>query len=509
MNRKLKKECESTCEYILPDYMGDIRKVLVSRAKVLPTGRFFTDGTLEVAGMVEYEILYADSENKLTAVNASSDYEIKCALDSERYIDSVDESAVTGLSVRITGPRKMVMKANIKSEISVSENSHISVAGDVFDGAHEPECTVSKIDILESLNKGGQEREYAEEAERLPGVASDDIEILTTSGSVRILEAVSVDGGVRIKGELIVLALVRTPDQPVIAIRRVIPFEETVEIEGVTADMPATADGYITSASCGVNSDGEDSVIVVNVICEYNASAFGNSSLEVVTDAYLKDFEVDSKYSTLEYEALEAGGVYDIQINKSVSRESLGLLDASEIIFFSAEPRNVFCENAEGRMKICGEIAISGVACENNVDGSKGYIPVKTQVPFEEYVNFNCQISADAVIDLSLSCVDAEGMLDAENMYMKVTLKAKATALKNDKIMRLEECVCGDKVEKKASLSRITVYYPDKDDTLFNVAKRFHTTVEKLALDNSLAESAVATMESGDSLFGVERLIVR
>ena len=67
MDRRIQKECESGCEYILPDYMGDIKKILMSSARVVPSGKLAGGGNVEASGVVEYEILYADSEGKLTA----------------------------------------------------------------------------------------------------------------------------------------------------------------------------------------------------------------------------------------------------------------------------------------------------------------------------------------------------------------------------------------------------------------------------------------------------------
>ena len=321
MDKKVIKDCESSCEYILPDYMGDIRKVLTSRARVIPSGRFISDGAAELSGVVEYEVIYADSENKLTAINSSSDYEIKIPVDSERCDGVYDEASISNLSIRVTGPRKLVMKAMVTSDVLLSESSVLAVVGDAFECGDDVIKATRAINIAYSKSGTSGEREYAEEAERLPGVLADEVEILSVGGSVRVLETESVEGGVRVKGELIIDAIIRTPTQPAIAIRRIIPFEETVSVEGAKEGMAAIAGGYIASAVCGLNDEEGECVVAVNVIAEYSATVYENESSEIITDAYLKTFESENKYSEFEYGTFNCAKNIDFQISAKMPKE--------------------------------------------------------------------------------------------------------------------------------------------------------------------------------------------
>ena len=56
--------------------------------------------------------------------------------------------------------------------------------------------------------------------------------------------------------------------------------------------------------------------------------------------------------------------------------------------------------------------------------------------------------------------------------------------------------------------AKITVYYPTAEDTLFSVAKRFHTSAVKVASDNSLTESVMSRENSEGSLQGVKKLLI-
>ena len=214
MNRKVQKASESGCEFILPDYMGDIKKLLFSRATVIPNGKFIGDGSLEISGTVEYELLYADSENNLSAINTSSDFSESFALGAAECLDSNEESRVANLKVRVTGPRKLSMKAEIETALVLCEEDSFGVEGDVFGGESSVETSTRVINYSNSTFKKSGEREYAEIMEKLGELSCDDVEIQLASACVRIDEAKAFEGYVEIKGENIVSAIVKNRDMP-------------------------------------------------------------------------------------------------------------------------------------------------------------------------------------------------------------------------------------------------------------------------------------------------------
>ena len=103
MNRNYYKECESVREYVLPDYMGDVKKILSVNSRVVPTGKFLDDTTADFSGSVVYQVLYSDSEGKLTAVDTSSDWDATVNLGDGEYIDSGAEFSVESTSLRLLG----------------------------------------------------------------------------------------------------------------------------------------------------------------------------------------------------------------------------------------------------------------------------------------------------------------------------------------------------------------------------------------------------------------------
>ena len=509
MNRKIQKECESTCEYILPDYMGDIKKILNAKAVAVPAGSFQDGDLLVVNGVVEYEVLYTDSENKLTAVVTTSDYSMNVAVDGDNYVDAIEDSESVNLSIRITGPRKITMKSSVACSLTVVEENEIGVEGDVFDGDRSPECIKTSVEYEESVFATATEREYAEEAERINGVSADDIEIITTGARVKIIETRSVDNGVEIKGEIIATAIIKTPQQPPYVIKKSIPFNEIINIEGSSPDMLPSARGYVTSATCGVNSDADGAVIVVNTIAEFKAELRENKSTTVVCDAYLKEQETKNDYCAFEYRRAEGVQNSEIVFDMKMPRSEIMLDNVQSILSSNADIIVSEAEIGRGEVRFTGEMHISGIACEINADDSVGYLPIKFKLPFDKNVNINCHIPENASVEYTITPIDCQPSLDGENLYVRCTAVVSVRLYTVHKVDRLKSCELVEGARYTRNPSTVTVYYPLDGDSLFRVAKQFHTTPEKIAKDNSLTDSVMSTVGSSESLNGVKKLIIR
>ena len=509
MNKIYQKECESSCEYSLPDYLGDVKKILNVSASVIPSGKFVNDGEVNFSGVVSYDILYSDSEGKLSRITTSSDYDLSLPVDSDLYEDSFAEGRVANLSVRLTGPRKLTAKAVVSSNVKVSYNESLTCGGDAFADGNTPETVTCNISVEKTLFASSPEREYAEEAERLDGVSSDEIEVISASGQTRILEATPTENGVLVRGELIITCIIRTTEQPPFAIKKTVPFEETVNLDGLMPDMQVLADGYLSSVTAGVSDDVGGCVITVNAISELYCMASKNEDAALTKDAYLKNRETCGKYEDLEYSSIVCMKTEEGSFTASVSRGDIGCENIRDILTLGTDVRSFQKSITSGGFEISGDATVSGIACEINENGSIGYVPVKFTAPFKVFVSCNTSFPESAQLECSVTPVETEGVLDAEKLTVKCMLKIGYRVTSCDFIRRMTECsVVGD-TEYKSCLSSITVYYPDEDESLFEIAKKFHTTGAKIASDNSLSEQTLAGKDLPVSLSGVKKLIIR
>lgn len=503
MNKKIQKETESSCEYILPDYLGDVKKLLMSSAKVIPSGKFSSEDSLDLAGVVQFDVVYLDAENKLSAASFTSDYDFTVPT-GENYRDSFIKTAVSTYAIRLTGPRKISAKCNVGLEGVMMEENALMASGSAFSETRAPQLLYDTVKIERWDNSEPVEREFAEEAASLEGVLADDIEIITSSASVRITDTEPIEGGVKVSGIITVNSIIRVDSEQPFAISREIPFEEEVKIEGVTNEASLIADAVISSLNCAANDAEGAASVVANVIMELSVAAISNEEEKIVKDAYLCECDTEESFEKIRY--FEHQGAQRCEICGSVklSAEELNVEGLSDFLSLCAVFRIPEIES-DFDSKIKAEAQISGIACQINEDGECAYSPLKLSVPVSFDVNKSMHFGEGTNTAVKISPCYPEFTVDGDNVYMKFTTDALVFVSQEKSAERLVSCNVVGENEYKESLSKISVYYPEDGETLFSVAKKFHTTVEAIAKNNDIS----AEVSSFDSAAPFERLIIR
>ena len=131
--------CDSQADYILPDYLGGVRKILFTDATIRPAGRFAGGEEVEFSGVVVYNVIYLDEEGRLSSAEFTSDYDYSVKCSEEDYRDSVSDTKIAAFSVRLVGPRKMSARCSLVGCVRLSEKVGLSIDGDVFEGEYAPE----------------------------------------------------------------------------------------------------------------------------------------------------------------------------------------------------------------------------------------------------------------------------------------------------------------------------------------------------------------------------------
>lgn len=497
---------ESCADYILPDYLGDVRKILYTETVSGPAGKGRADGGEEFYGTLNHNVIYLDSDGKPTGASFTSDYElfVRCPAD-EGEIFGIPR--ISSSAIRLIGPRKLSAKAGISvSAYSLSEES-IEVIGDAFSDGKEPETLERVIDFAQMTECQGEEREYAECIERLEGRIADEVQVLYSGANIGINEIQTIDKGVVLRGNITVYAVIEDSDSGLHLVEKSIPIEEQIPFDNVNDGMELNPTASVASLVTRVNADDTGCEVVCSIVAEYSCVASYNGKTSIVTDAYLKEANTENRYADLRYTELTE----QIRVNESgactLPREAVCQDTIREAMIISVTPRVEDVCAEDGAIVIKGELKFSGIASVVTEDGERSYSPLKFISPFETRLNSVKPISKDAVLQVNLIGITPSCVLDEDNVVVSYKLQGSVAISENKCVRRLSECkVTSECVEGRPD-GRITVYYPDPDDTLFSVAKRYHTSSAKVAWDNSITSAASSDGED-KGLAGVKKLLI-
>ncbi len=504
--RILSLRSESNGEYSLPDYNTDVKKLLMVSAEVIPSGKFPSDDAVEYSGVISYNVIYIDSDNQVTHAEFTTDYDLSVRTDGDKYADSDICTEIVNVGMRLTGPRKFSVKTVLESDVFITESLSYLVNGDAFED-REPETLTKTVSVSSGVYMQADEREYAEEMLSVDGAIVDEIEPLLSRADVIIKSVIPSAEAVEIKGDMRIALIYKDENGEIKKCERVTPYLESVS----TADSEGFSDCYasvdILSVKCTVNPTDEGVNAVVSVIAVPKVRACITNEVVLFKDAYLKECGVANEYNELKYLSNASVSSYEIAADLSVSISEMQLDDCSDVVCLKAD----FCAGEaqltdDGRVRLFGQMKINGILSGENPDGGKIYLPLRYSEEIEKYVNNNCQICGNPSIECRVG-VD-EVKTEIANGYMNVSCNMNA-AIRISEVNRERVLVSSyttDEVFERDD-SVVTVYYPDKNESLFSVAEKFHTSVERIAQDNLLTEAVFSS--SSAPLSGIKKLVIR
>ena len=499
--------CESTGEYVLPDYKGDVKKILSSKATAIPTGKFPGQGKVEYTGIVRYNVVYLDSENNICSAEFSSDYQldVKCA--DESYIDSTCRTFVSSYSLRLMGPRKFSMKANLDSTVYLMLDSKICLEGNGID-REDLECSTRDIEVGSLLYGEIKGRKYEDDLTEIEDVIEEEIKVLMCNAEPRVLSVNSFEDEAELKAEVTLRVLVCRGDETPNVISKVIPIFEKISIPGLSGEDASSAFLYVASAEAKLMPS--ESGVSVNVSVEIDAECFASraKSLRVLTDCFCCNKESSVSFDDFLYSEPRKmfAGEENVKLEMPVS--DTGMDKLRNVVYSDA------CVIPEGysvhasTLNLKGKIKFSGIACEVNEAGMAEYAPLKFDLPVDINVNISCQIPEGAELECTFAIRDVNITSDSEKLYAFMNLSVVGSGARSRTQRVVRGCDLAGDVYKNDE-SEIVVYYPSSEDSLFDIAKRFHVRVMDIASSNSLTESVFNSMDNKGALTGIKKLIIR
>ena len=483
---------ESSAEYILPDYNPDLRKLLYTWCEVKPAGKFSSDEQVDFSGVVEYRCIYADKDGEMSEVSFTSDYEYSVNLTGEAQ-DADSIPTVQNYQIRVLGPRKISAKAslaceNIHSLDKCRNDGAIAHGEDIELERKNVRC--GRLRTVES-----EERELAEEMLRLDGVALDEISVVSAMAECGASEF-SRDGGEgRCKSEFLVKLIYRDP------VGQVIPFEYTLTGEGVIpldgipdgAQVVCTPRVLSERFECLPTDDGVN--MVANLIVKWEAVCVYNDEHSVVTDAYSTEYALDNKYATLSLVN------YGAPLRERLSVEGKAPCDLAEcgkikeVLLMGARAKIVEKKMDAGELSVSLEFKIQGVISCYDANESITYAPIKFSDVTTKKVNISSQKCDNFSAIVRVSAVNTSYKIDdADIRYILIAyLDVIPCSEVQTKILESASRNENEKIEKCSG--RVTVYYTEPTDTLFSVAKRYHTAISTLLENNEIASPTVGGEE--------------
>lgn len=501
--QQLVRENSSTAilkdEYLIPDTHPDVHQILAVEARPVINSKEVVGDKVMLEGRIEYSVLYIPREDNMVVNSVSYTDKFTNYLDldeGEHRVICEVEPKVEHIDAKIMNERKIA----IEGVIDLNWELYKSVE---FDFVKDIEGT-ERVEILkktESINRlvAGKEVELIGKSMLRVGMDKPQVsKILKCSMRLHKKEAKVAEDKVYLSCYSKINIMYLGDDS-----REIINLEDDVyiskeeELVGVFADMIPSVVYEIQNSDIGLEEDdlGESRIINTEFLVKANVKVLSNENIEVIKDAYSPSFGIE-----LRKENYEIGLIQGVQSTESIIKDNIGLKEGC------LKPEHIV--GVTGNIIVTdknvsdNKVTIEGVVKANVIykttDAEVGYSQVLGDMPFTVVLDMNgAKVGMKAIVYSNLEGIEAA--LEANTIAIKATISVSAKLSYEVSKEFISDIIEGDgePKEKKAS---ITIYVVGKGDTLWDLAKRYNTTVENLVKINGI--------ENPDMIMVGDKLII-
>lgn len=475
-------------EFNLPDYIPEIRKMLTVKSGVLPESKYLADkgngSQLDFGGTVTYLVIYTDDEGNLCSTPLSSTYEASTQLNSHPESVIID-TVVDNTSLRVNAPRRITIKTRLKSRILGFEKNELE----------EKITPKSSADEMYLQRAGKKVRAMEIEQVSLQNIRISDK--LDTQGnksarpiwcdaSLVITECKAQNKSIMVRGEATVKCVCHNEDGS-ITFTKSLPIVEEIEAENSRAGDTASVNGRCISLSISNELNDDSNQLFFDLNCELEGIASRNREEYLTSDCYSTKYETESTYKEIDtYSAIKSQNS-SFTVSEVIKRKNN---EAKEIIDILASPVWEKTEIKGQKASIIGKIELNIIGKgEEKENGEVEYINDTYDMPFKYDTDLG-EAPFECIVRNNLTLGNVNGRYDTDKLFVNCEVFLAQDIINKARTEVLDTAVIKKDKLIKSNSACVQVYFPKDGDNLWEIAKKYHSTVNQIAEQNEIEASS-------------------
>lgn len=459
-------------DMIVPDAKPDILNTICTSGVVCLYKTELQDEKLRIDGNINTYIMYLadNSEDKVRGINTSLDFSEGIEIPNAREgMDYKVDVKIKSIEARVINGRKIGIKATLEVTVQVYSNEEITIVNEIND---DDNIQILKEDLkVNSLVGAGETKIYAKET--IPVQDVDNIaEILKVGLAVTDRDIKISYNKVLSKAEAQIKIMYLTEDNRICTVTGKVPLVGFI-------DIPNVAEGNI----CNTNYELKNIIIFPNPAEEHSINievetivkcmVYEEKQINLIQDMYSPCCELNFSKKQVNT-MINTRQVADIKkIREKVNFEDVGtksLIDVDVIPNLTMDRANTGSFDGE-------------LECNFTfLDGNMNVEQKRAKIPFD-YLAQN--IGEDTNSNLEMFVTNQDFIVqDGGEINCNIDMEILGNVSENRSINLIDE------VEQEESNNpqdySVVVYIVKPGDTLWNIAKRFRTTIDFIVRTNGI-----------------------
>lgn len=483
MTRKESVQVIKERDIIVPDGKPDMQNVVQLDSTVVMDQIDVSQDKVMYRGKINVNILYTAPNNPSCIYTMKSsipidDFMIMEGVNKEQRIDFKYDIEYT--SYNILNERKVNVKAIMQNEVYATSSSEALFLTSVQTDA--PIQTRQQTVEIVSLATEKEDKVIVKEdltvAQNKPSIG----EIIKTSVQIQEEQIKRTESEIKYNGiiEVTTMYKANNDETDIQIINHRVPFEGTIENlkdeEEVYWDCRLSVEPDYMQVT--PDYDGEDRVIESEFVVTAKYAKYNRSEETLISDIYCPGKKVDASERIVEYMTLFNRSELSIPKKDAISIEEI---PAENLEVFSVNIKPTVEEKviSDDKLTIRGMLELRATCLVNNEVNSVE--TVVNVVPFSQEIEIR-NISDKSLVIPNVMVKDTKLYAQTKKeLVLEYLLDCTAEVYTREAVKTLDEVTLEDMTsEELDKYPSMTIYQVRKGDSLWELAKRFNTTVKEI-----------------------------
>lgn len=461
----------------IPDYNPSVHQVL--KCEVVPT--IMSQSVTDDNALIEVEclcrVIYADEQtgcirSVCKTEMFSKSLSLKCKLYPNKMRVNIRPVSV---NCRVQNPRKLSVKAVIGCAVKIIGNNELDIIDTITDNSIQ---AIFKKQTANLFSGAGQTITHIEGKLESKSPVND---IISSNANIVITDTKVVNDKIILKGCAEIYCIYLTGEQKgdMQMSKCSIPFSEVVEVEGADENSFCDCNSSVSDLSLSVEDDGTTISVCIDAVV--GAAVYNNVEINLLKDVYSM---TDELITTQSHKTIESLLLTESFMHNFTGEMGCDLQDA-RIVALTGAPTVKAIKMNDGQLVIDGEL----LACvymyndeqykiiEKPLPFTVTHPVLQTEKPLRcEATPVLCDISYSMPTDDTISItasVDIKLCVFAQNEFLVID------SFKPDPEKQHNKC------------KGLILYNAQKGEQLWDIAKKYHTSVNILQRDNKIDSDMV------------------
>lgn len=473
------------CDVTLPEYMPDIVRILRCSAIAGVQSHQINGDRITAECECHVKVLYICEEGKIRCFDQILHFSKQIELKSDDAITDICVGAKTDyVNYRVSGQRKFEVHGAVTVFARADSKKKCEFVSSVNGGGVTARCESDEIcDLVSTTEKSFAISETVE-----TGALSEPIGAIISHCAVAVIDELKIiSNKLFLKGEMVVrTAFTGQETCQVQTLENTVIINQIIESPDLTENCHV--DALLSVMSLEVrprfDSAGDKNLLDISATLGFSACAYCTRQITCVKDAYSTKYESQVKKSVIYAPVLEEK-IDDTFLCRG--NADLSTTGVTKVLCFTCQNTTSSFVVLEDGIAIRGEVTADIIYEDSNGDiaFAQRQIPFEYKRPLQSSGNAltckpHCTATASSYVINEGNKLDVRVEIHVHGFVFSEKEKSIVTEINIDKSKA--------KAIKTASL---TVYFAECDESLWNIAEKYNTTVDAIMRENHLTANTV------------------